>query len=126
MANILVVDDQRMQRVVLQATLQHGGHSVVQAENGSKALIEYQKSKIDIMITDVLMPDMNGIELCCKIREFDPNAKIIVISGGQIKTPGGADSYLQLGTKSGAFKTFVKPVDPQDLLECITELLKLA
>ncbi|PCJ21262.1 MAG: hypothetical protein COB02_01375 [Candidatus Cloacimonadota bacterium] len=123
MANILIVDDQRIQRVVLEATLRHGSHTIFQADNGTNALIEYNKNQIDIVITDVLMPDMNGIELCFKIREINPDAKIIVISGGGVKTQGAADEYLKLGEKSGALKTFVKPVDPQDLLQTIQELI---
>ncbi|MCO4783081.1 MAG: response regulator [Candidatus Cloacimonetes bacterium] len=119
----MVVDDQRIQRVVLEATLQHDNHEIIQAESGSKALFEYKNNDVDIVITDVLMPDMNGIELCFKLREINPDAKIIVISGGQVNTPGAADEYLRLGTKSGALKTFIKPVHPQNLLNCIKELM---
>lgn len=123
MAKILVVDDQRIQRVVLEATLTHGGHDTIQAESGAKAIFEYNNNDIDIVITDVLMPDMNGIELCFKLREINADAKIIVISGGQVNSPGAADEYLRLGSKSGALKTFIKPVDPQNLLNCIKELM---
>ncbi len=84
MAHILVVDDLSEIRHVLRITLESRGYTVSEAENGCEALLHLNENQVDLMITDITTPDMDGIELIRKVRRGKPEVRIVAISGGGI------------------------------------------
>jgi DNA-binding NtrC family response regulator len=120
MARILVIDDEEGIRENLQALLADEGHEVTLARNGKEGVMIYRKGKFDLVLTDVIMPGQEGIETIRIIRQADPEAKIIAMSGGgRIK----AGDYLDIAKSLGAARVFRKPLDLNELFEAITEIL---
>ena len=83
MARILVVDDDESIRFLLRTVLELQDYDVVEAENGSEALLNYQADPADVVITDMLMPVMDGQELMIELQRVFPGVKLIAISGGR-------------------------------------------
>ncbi len=81
MARILVVDDDTAVRLLLRTVLERRGHSVVEAENGAEGLQYYRAAPTDLVITDIQMPVMDGLQMIKELRSAFPTAKIIAISG---------------------------------------------
>lgn len=121
MARLLLVEDDPQVRVMLSETLRQEGYEVVEAVNGREAIQAYKALPADLVITDIIMPDQDGVETIHNLRREFPQAKIIAISGGSANVRG---EYL-LGTADalGAMKTFKKPVDITLLLQTIATLL---
>ena len=82
MANILIIEDDEDIRRVLKKILETDGHKVTVAPNGKVGIEVYREERNDIVITDMIMPDMEGVETILHIRSDCPDAKIIAISGG--------------------------------------------
>ncbi len=82
MARILVVDDDAGIRDLLRAVLEHEGHEVSEAENGAEGLRQYQEAPTDLVMIDMQMPGMDGLELLKELRRTFPRVKVIAISGG--------------------------------------------
>jgi CheY-like chemotaxis protein len=123
MANILVIDDDDQFRKLLRKVLEKEGYGVTEAADGKKGIQQYQHSPADLVLTDIVMPDKEGIETIMDLRRMDSHVKIIAMSGGgQI----GADSYLDLAKKLGAHQTLTKPIDRQELLSVIKKALDSA
>ena len=120
MAKILLVDDDQQVRNMLKLTLERAGHAIVEADNGNIAVQKFQRNDIDLVITDIVMPEKEGIETIMELRSLDPAVKIIAISGGGRINP---DDYLNWARRFGVRHTFKKPVDRAQLLEAINELL---
>lgn len=121
MAKILLVDDDLQIRDMLSMTLKRDGHEVVEAENGVQAVARYVPGEIDLVITDIVMPEKEGIETIMELRSLDPLVKIIAISGGGRINP---DNYLSWARRFGVRYTFTKPVDRTELREAIDDLLE--
>jgi DNA-binding NtrC family response regulator len=120
MAKILIIDDDSQFRKMLRQILEKSGYTVSEADDGSKGINSFREAPTDLVITDIVMPDKEGIETIMEIRRMAPSIKIIAISGGgRIR----ADSYLDLACKLGATATFSKPVDRKKLLETIYNML---
>lgn len=83
MARILVIDDDESIRSLLRTVLELQGYDVVEAENGSEGLLCYQAEPADLVITDILMPVMDGVEMITELRRDFPCIKVIAISGGR-------------------------------------------
>lgn len=83
MARILVIDDDESIRFLLRTVLEIQGHDVVEAENGAEGLLYYQAEPVDVVITDMLMPVMDGHEFIMELQREFPGAKVIAISGGR-------------------------------------------
>lgn len=116
---VLVVDDNDMIREVMVDLLSDEGYTMLEAENGLLALNVIEKEHIDLIITDIFMPDEDGIGTIFKLKKNFPDIKIIAISGGgQIKP----DSYLEMAEMLGAIKTFTKPFDTEELLQYVNSL----
>ena len=113
MARILIVDDDESARIVLSTILERAGHETFFAEDGERALREYLGNAIDVVVTDLHMPLMHGLELITVLRDLSPGPVIIAISGM------GSDQ-LDLAEALGADETLVKPVDPDKLLSAVT------
>ncbi len=105
---------------MLRLTLERLGYEVDEAENGVVACRKFRESPFDLTITDIVMPEKEGIGTIIDLRREFPDAKIIAISGG---ARGGPDIYLDSAERFGAARTFTKPVDPQELLRAVRELL---
>lgn len=121
MARILLIDDDVDFRTMLRRTLQRAGYEVAEAGNGQEALKQLNESSVDLVLTDIIMPDMEGVEIVMHLKRTRPELKVIVMSGGGRLTP---DSYLKLALKVGAFRAFSKPFATADLLEAMEAALK--
>jgi two-component system NtrC family response regulator len=113
MARILIVDDEEMDRVLLADILRRAGHETLFAANGQAALRLCRKSDIDLVVTDIVMPELNGLELLKTLKEEDPWVRVIAISGITAKK-------LNQAARSGALAVLTKPVDPEELLREIS------
>ncbi len=120
MARILIIDDDPQILDMLGQTLEREGHEVVDAPDGKEGLKLYRENPTDLIITDLIMPEKEGIETIMELRRDFPDVKIIAISGGgQID----AEQYLSMAQKLGAQRTFAKPVERDELLKAVRELL---
>jgi CheY-like chemotaxis protein len=120
MARILLVDDNAELLAMESMVLRHVGHEVVTAGSGKEALVEAQKSTFCLLITDVVMPEMNGLDIIMDLRRRQPLLKIIAVTGGGEMN---AVSYLNVARKLGATRTLAKPVSGGQLLSAVTGVL---
>lgn len=117
---ILIVDDEAPIRLWLRQILEAKGMTIGEAANGTEALAELRREAWDAIITDVLMPDTDGIELLLRIRRDFPNLAVITMSGGgQLSS----DFYLGIAKKLGTTTTLVKPFDAEELEAALALLL---
>lgn len=107
---ILIVDDSKFMRNVLLDILSKGNHDLIEAENGKIALEKYQAEKPDIVLLDIIMPEMDGMEVLKKIGQ---QAKVIVISAV------GQEKMVEEAKSLGALNYIVKPFDNEKVLEVI-------
>lgn len=116
MARILIIDDARDIRVALRKLLERVGYEVLEAANGMEASRLYNASPVDLVITDILMPEKDGVEILLELRKAHPGIKAIVISGeGQ--------EFLPVAEDFGALRTFSKPFEPGEVLRTVKELV---
>ena len=120
MARVLLIDDNESLRTSLRRILVQAGHEVTEASNGGAALQAYRREPPDLVITDIVMPDKEGLETIRELRRFDPNAKIIAMSGA---AEGRADPYLTLALRLGATWALAKPFSREEVLTAIAEVL---
>ena len=113
MTKILVIDDDAMVRTTIEQTLEDAGYEVVTARNGLHGTAAFHRTQPDLVITDIVMPEQEGIQTITEIRAVKPDAKIIAISGGG--RIGNTD-FLKIARHLGAFDAIAKPFDPDDLL----------
>ncbi|MGH7123019.1 MAG: response regulator [Stellaceae bacterium] len=116
---ILVVDDDPAVRDSIAMVLEGAGFLVDQAEQGATGMRLLRAHAPDLIITDILMPQQEGIETIREVRSVSPQTPIIAISGG---TDGGAD-YLKMAESLGATAVMAKPFDPMALLELVDRLI---
>ena len=114
MATILVIDDQEAIRSLLRLVLEGAGHKVLEASNGRLGLALYREKSADLIITDIVMPEMNGLELMLELTKSFLNVKVIAMSGG-LESEGG----LTVAKLLGARQTFQKPLDMGELLSAV-------
>jgi len=117
---ILLVDDEEAIRKMVRAILGDELYEFAEAGNGLDAQAVLEKQKFDLVITDVIMPDCDGIELVMAVRRKLPDIKVIVMSGGGRVRAG---HYLDLAGKLGAARVFEKPFDTAALRNTVQELL---
>ena len=120
MPGVLLVEDEKEIREMLKISLLRKDFTVFEANNGKEAIINFKPSKTDLVITDLIMPDEDGLKVIMKLREIKPSIKIIAISGGGKAGPG---SYLSMAKALGANATFSKPFSINELINKIEELL---
>jgi len=121
MATILVVDDDDGFRSMLRRTLQRAGHTVLEAADGSAALRALRDVTPELVITDIIMPGMEGIETIRAMRRSHPRLAIIAMSGGGRMKPNG---YLEMAQAFGASRILSKPFDNDQLFAAVTEALQ--
>jgi CheY-like chemotaxis protein len=119
MAKILLVDDNPGLLAMQRGLLERGGHVVTTATNGKEAVERAQRESFELLITDLVMPEKEGIETIIELHRKFPAMKIIAISGGGRIN---AKDYLDLAGKLGASKTFSKPFSGKDLLAAVASL----
>ena len=115
---ILVVDDSGLARRGTRRVLEGAGYSVSEAEDGMVALERYFVDKPDLVVLDLVMKGMYGLEVLSKLRELDPHARVIVLSA-DIQT-----SSRQMVNDAGAAAFLNKPVTPDDLLNAVNTALE--
>ena len=111
---MLVVDDEQSDRVILEKILEQGDHEVYFASDGEEAFKAYLKNRIEIIITDLNMPHVDGLEFIEAVLALFPEAVIIAVSG---KGPDELDA----AKSAGARVALSKPIDPWELLKAILE-----
>lgn len=120
MARILIIDDDEVTREILDELFEMEGYRVAKASDGKEGLKLHKENPFDLIITDIIMPEMEGLETIREIKRISPEVKIIAISGGGRLDPNG---YLIMAGKLGANLTFDKPLDPAQLLKGVQRLL---
>lgn len=123
MAKILVIDDSEDIRILLHEALQAAGHSVVEAADGEEGLRSYREHYPDLVITDIVMPNKEGLETIMELRRESPGVKIVAMSGG---TRGMVISFLPAAKKLGADYTLPKPFSLAELQAVVDDALGLA
>lgn len=121
MGKIMVVDDDIGIKKLLENAFLKVGYEVSAFTSGKDAINKFKNDPHDVLITDIIMPEKDGIETIIEIKKIEPNIKIIAISGGgRIK----ADDYLNIVKKLGVDYTFSKPFSIKEILEAVNNLLK--
>ncbi len=120
-SRILIIEDDVQIREMLRQTMEREGYEVVDAPNGKVAMKLQREKPAALIITDLIMPEKEGIETIRELRQDFPEVKIIAMSGGgQI----GPEAYLRIAKSLGAMRAFTKPIEREVLLEAVRELLK--
>ena len=120
MAKILVLDDELSILLMIKKMLEKAGHEVSLALNGREGMELFEKNRPDLLITDIIMPEKEGLETIFELRRKHPELKIIAISGGGRISP---DGYLPGAKLLGADMTFQKPLDQKEFLLAVSQLL---
>jgi CheY-like chemotaxis protein len=118
MASILVIDDNDPVRGFLRAALESRGHSVAEAAQGRSAVQRLRESPVDLVLTDIYMPDCDGLEVIMTLRREFPEVRIVAMSGGS-----GDRNLLMVARQLGAQEVLEKPINVDDLLKTIAAVL---
>lgn len=119
MASVLIVDDAAFMRLTIKQMLEAHGHSMAgEAENGLEAVKKYNEVKPDVVMLDITMPEMNGLEALKLIKDLDPNAKIVICSAM------GQQAMVAQAIQNGAQDFIVKPFEEQRLIAALERVLK--
>lgn len=121
MAHVLVIDDEPQLREILTAFLESDGHTVAVAENGLAGLDQYRRRRADLVITDILMPAMDGIQLIHELRNEHPNVKVIAMSGGRRAI--SPQFNLESASLMGVRHVLAKPFSRRELSSAVKEAL---
>ena len=121
MARILVVDDDMSIRALLREILEEDGHQVDEAADGKQGVASYRTKPVDLVITDMLMPEKDGVELIMELQENFPDIKIIAMSGGG----RGLDAQfsLRVAKDFGAIQQLEKPFTAKQVLATVQRVL---
>jgi DNA-binding response OmpR family regulator len=117
-ARILIIEDNDALRRALCTALSKAGYAVTEAGGGKSGLASYRQDPFDVVITDILMEDIEGLETIRELRRDYPQVKIIAMSGGQ-----GQSNYLELAEQLGARRTLEKPFPLDQLVAAVGEVL---
>ena len=120
MKRILIIDDDEKILTVFERFLKGKGYDVVCAKDGRAGLQVLEEQPLDLVITDIMMPDIDGLEVVLAMRENNPDIPVIAISGGM---RAAAMDFLSLVQKFGAGKVLYKPIDLEDLLIAVKQVL---
>jgi YesN/AraC family two-component response regulator len=119
MARILLIDDDASVRTPLSLILSHFGHVVIEACDGREGMELFTDANADLVITDIVMPEKEGLEVLREMRKLRPLVKVIAISGGGRVNP---TDYLRMATFLGASKVLAKPISSEALIAAINEV----
>ena len=115
MATILCIDDEEQARTLFKVALEGVGYRVLIAENRTHGLRLLEQQQVDLILVDIFIPDMDGLELILRLRKIRPGNKIIAISGGT--------KYLDITKHLGANDTLLKPFSVEELLDTVSSHL---
>lgn len=121
MKRILVIDDERQICEMLRKKLESVGYEVAEAPNGKVGLKLHKENLFDLIITDIFMPEKEGLETIRELKQDYPQLKIIAITGGY---SSGPEELLNVARMLGADRTFPKPFKLKDIVEAINQLLR--
>ena len=122
MATILLVEDDDGVRDILHKTLVAAGHDVEDAVNGAVAVAAYRRQPRDLVITDLVMPEKDGLETIMELRRLNPAVKIVAMSGGG-RSLGLGQLYLESARSFGAARILAKPFTSAALLTAVADAL---
>lgn len=115
---VLLIDDEPMVRKIVRKMLERASHEVVDVENGRAGLDQLERAPFDLIVTDIIMPDVEGIEVLMTVRERHPSIAVVAMSGGG--RMGNVD-FLEVARKLGAAATLEKPFTQDALLKAIDQ-----
>ena len=121
MSKILIIDDDEQFNLMLKSALAIKGYDVDTASNGKEAMALYQSNVYDVIITDIIMPNVDGYEVILDLRRMGMGDRIIAVSGGGRTA---ADDYLITAKHFNVAATFNKPVDLQALRAKVEEIIQ--
>ena len=121
MARILIIDDEPQIRSMLTLMLERDGYEVIEAPDGVEGIKAYRQNPADLIITDLIMPNKDGIGMIIDLKKEFPDVKIIAMSGGGLNKP---DGYLKGAKKLGASCTLTKPIDREEMLRAVRDILR--
>ncbi|MDF3022646.1 MAG: Response regulator, CheY-like receiver [Alphaproteobacteria bacterium] len=116
---ILVIEDDKLSRLMLCKILQSKKYTTIEAPNGAVGFKMFMEQKPDLILTDILMPEKEGLETILEIRACDADIPIIAMSGGGYE---GNLNFLKMAAKLGATRTLTKPFKPSDILLLMSSL----
>jgi CheY-like chemotaxis protein len=116
MALVLVIDDDPQMRNTLRRILASAGHKVLEASNGRDGIALFQSHAPDVVVTDIIMPEKEGIETIIEMRRLGCGSKILAVSGGG---HAGKVDFLTVAKKLGADLVLQKPIRAADLLHAV-------
>ena len=116
MARILIIDDEFEVRSTMRFMLEREGHNVIEALDGVEGIQRFLEHPTDLIITDILMPNQDGIETLLQLHADHPDVPVIVISGN-------AAEHLDLAREFGARSVLSKPFKYQDLINAVSQAL---
>ena len=120
MATVLVIDDDEMVRTMLLRTLRRGGHTAVGARDGAEGIALFKENATDVVITDIFMPNQEGLATIMELRRSFPAIRIIAISGGGARA---SLDVLPVAEALGARRTLRKPFTPAEVMEVVRQVL---
>jgi DNA-binding response OmpR family regulator len=120
MKRILIADDESHIRRILEFNLERAGYAVVATENGRAALTAALAEAHDLVILDVSMPEMSGLDVCRRLKSEAARARIPVF----LLTARGQESDVEAGLAAGADRFFTKPFSPKELVAAVREALR--
>ena len=118
MSRILVIEDDSEVREMIREILAREGHEVIEAVDGSEGVQIYTNDPTEIVITDIMMPEKDGVETIRELKQQDPNLRVVAVTGFR-----GSFNRLPAAEFVGAQKTLVKPFDRKALLSAVEDLL---
>jgi len=121
MESILIIDDEPQIRSMIRLILERAGYEVSEATDGAEGIRRFREKPSDLIITDLIMPNKDGIGMIIELKKDFPGVKVIAMSGGGLNRPEG---YLRGAKKLGASFTLSKPINRQDLLRAVKDTLK--
>mgnify|MGYP001017979640 FL=1 len=116
----MIIEDEAGFREMLKNALLRRKYSIIEASDGKEARLRFKASIVDLVVTDILMPEEDGLKVIMKLKEIKPDIKIIAISGGGKAGPG---NYLNLAKALGADDILFKPFSLNMLINRIEDLL---
>ena len=117
--SILLIDDNDQIRTLLRRVLEEAGYFVIDAANGREGLRQFRQTPVALVITDLLMPDSDGLEVTMTLRRESPHVKIIALTGGS-----GEPNLLEVAKLLCAHRTMKKPIEMTELLEAVQQELQ--
>ncbi len=121
MATILIIEDEIVSRTLIKKYLKKAGYDTIEATNGAEAIKLFATEHIDLVITDIFMPEMDGLEFIRELKTSAPEIKVIAMSAGGITNQ--PEVYVQSAIAHGAFRGLLKPINVPELINTVEEAL---